>query len=52
MVFTRSLPANDLEVSQTVMNYAGLVPKELLLTQVPFIEDAEKAAALCEERKE
>lgn len=43
MVFTRSLPANDLEISETIMNYAGFVPEELLLTQVPFIENAQSA---------
>lgn len=43
MVFTRSLPANELEISQTIMNYAGFVPEELLLTQVPFVENARRA---------
>lgn len=43
MIFTRSLPANELEISQTIMNYAGFVPEELLLTQVPFVENAQRA---------
>ena len=45
MLFARSLPVNDLEISQTVMNYRGFVPDDMLLTQVPFVQDAEKTAA-------
>ncbi|MEG2702911.1 MAG: phage portal protein, partial [Clostridia bacterium] len=41
--FSRSLPVNRLEVAQTVKTYEGLVPKRLLLAQVPFVEDAEAA---------
>lgn len=44
MRFFRSLPVNDLEIAQTVQAYNGLVPQEALLTQVPFIEDAQAAA--------
>lgn len=55
MVFARSLPVNDLEISQTVMNYRGFVPDEMLLSQVPFVQDASHTAALLQkndERKE
>ncbi len=48
MVFSRSLPVNDLEISQTVMNYRGFVPDDVLLTQVPFVQNA---APTGEERK-
>lgn len=41
--FSRSLPVNNLEVAQMVATYQGLVPSEMLLAQVPFIEDAEAA---------
>lgn len=41
--FSRSLPVNRLEVAQTLRTYDGLVPKEDLLAQVPFIEDAKAA---------
>jgi hypothetical protein len=43
--FSRSLPVNRLEVAQTLRTYDGLVPKEDLLAQVPFIEDAKAAYA-------
>lgn len=43
IVFTRSLPVNELEIAQTVSAYRGLVPDRLLLTQVPFVEDARAA---------
>ena len=43
IVFTRSLPVNELEIAQTVNAYRGLVPDRLLLTQVPFVEDARAA---------
>ena len=55
LIFSRSLPVNDLEISQTVMNYRGFVPDEMLLTQVPFVQDAALAAAQVkqnDERKE
>ncbi len=41
--FSRSLPVNRLEIAQTVKAYEGLVPKKLLLSQIPFIEDADEA---------
>ena len=34
---------NRLEVAQTLKAYEGLAPKKLLVGQVPFVEDAEKA---------
>lgn len=44
IVFTRALPVNELEIAQTVNAYRGLVPDRLLLTQVPFVEDARAVA--------
>ncbi|MDD3336779.1 MAG: phage portal protein [Eubacteriales bacterium] len=43
IVFSRSLPVNKLEVAQTLRQYEGMVPKRLLLSQVPFVENAETA---------
>lgn len=37
-IFTRSLPVNDLEISQILLNYSELVPHEQLLEQVPFLK--------------
>ncbi len=44
ITFSRSLPVNELEIAQTLQTYKELVPDELLLAQVPFVEDADKAA--------
>ena len=44
LVFTRSLPVNELETAQMVEKLHGIVPEEILLAQVPFVEDAERAA--------
>ncbi len=41
--FSRSLPVNRLEVARTLQAYQGMVPKEALLSQIPFIEDAHAA---------
>ncbi|MBE0601360.1 MAG: phage portal protein [Firmicutes bacterium] len=46
ITFNRSLPVNELEIAQTLSAYDGMVPQELLLAQVPFVEDAEEAAEL------
>ena len=53
MTFTRALPANLLELSQTVQNLSAMVPEMELLKQIPFVEDTEKAAAdMAAQRKE
>lgn len=44
--FRRSLPINELETAQTLQAYQGLVPRQLLLSQVPFLESPEDALAL------
>lgn len=41
--FTRSLPVNELEIAQTVAVYDDIVPKELLYSQIPFIDDPQAA---------
>lgn len=46
ITFKRMLPVNDLEIAQTVQAYRGIVPDEILLTQVPFIENAKELADL------
>ncbi len=40
ITFRRSLPANDLEIAKTVQAYRGIVPDEILLSQVPWVDDA------------
>ena len=44
ITFKRSLPANELEIAQTVTQLQGLVPLETLLAQIPFVPDAKAAA--------
>lgn len=43
ITFSRSLPVNDLELSQVVNNFAGRLPDELILTRVPWIDDPKQA---------
>lgn len=43
MQFRRSLPVNDAEIAQTIATLKGIVPDNLLLAQVPFVEDVDKA---------
>ena len=47
--FTRSLPQNEVETAQIVATLDGIVPKQILLSILPFIDDPEKAMALVEQ---
>ena len=38
--FTRGLPKNVTEIAQTVSSLDGIVSRETLLSQIPFVEDA------------
>ena len=40
ITFSRSLPVNDLEIARTVQAYRGIVPDEILLSQIPWVDDA------------
>ena len=44
MTFTRALPVNELETARMVQALDGIVPAEILLEQIPFVEDAQAAA--------
>ena len=50
--FKRSLPVNEIEVAQMVQAYDGIVPRELLLSQVPFVEDTGEALKLAEKERQ
>jgi SPP1 family phage portal protein len=52
MTFKRSLPVNELEISQMVGNLTGLVPDEILLAQVPFVQDPEAAIESLKKQKD
>jgi len=43
MTFTRGLPLNGLEQARMVRLLRGLVPDEILLKQIAFIDDVDKA---------
>ena len=45
ITFTRSLPVNESEAAQMVAQLDGIVPRRILFTQLPFVENAEAAAA-------
>lgn len=42
--FTRALPVNELEKAQMASELRDIVPLDILLGQIPFIDDPEKAA--------
>jgi SPP1 family phage portal protein len=46
ITFNRTLPVNELEIARTVQAYRGIVPDEILLSQVPFVDDAEEVTAM------
>lgn len=53
MIFKRSMPSNDAEIAQMIATLKGIVPDNLLLAEIPFIEDVDAAMdALAEQRKE
>lgn len=49
--FTRSLPVNEVEKAQIVTELQNSVPQEILLAQLPFIEDPKAAAKLMDEQR-
>lgn len=48
-VFSRAMPKNLLEISQIVSNLWGKVSRKTLLSQVPFVEDADEELKAVEE---
>lgn len=52
IVFTRALPVNELEVAQTLQAYSGLVPEALLMAQVPFVDDTQRALEIKKQEDE
>lgn len=53
IVFSRNLPANEVELSQIVANLQGMVPDQTLLSILPFVKDTKAAAEeLQAQRKE
>lgn len=52
MSFRRSLPVNDMEIAQMVQLLQGIVPDNILLSQVPFIDDVQSAIDALDKQKE
>ncbi len=52
VVFTRNLPANELEISQMAMNLTDIVSNETLLEQLPFVSDAKEEMKIREKERE
>jgi len=51
MTFSRGLPVNGLEQAQMVSMLQGIVPDEILLKQLPFVEDESSAIEALKEQK-
>lgn len=51
IMFKRSLPANELETAQLISQLQGIVPANLLLSQLSFVTDVDKALETLEEEK-
>ena len=52
IIFTRSLPSNEIELAQMVQTLNGIVPQEILLGQLPFVNDPVAAAEEIEKQKQ
>lgn len=51
IVFTRNLPANEVELAQVVSMLQGMVPDQALLSILPFVKDPQAAADELQEQK-
>ena len=51
-VFTRNIPANDVETVNMVRSLNGIVSQETLLSQLPFVEDVHKEIKQINKEKE
>lgn len=52
ITFSRSLPTNDTELASMVATLSGIVSKETLLAQLPFVDDASQEAKKVDEEKQ
>lgn len=48
-IFLRNLPSNDYETSQMINNLDGIVDRELLVSQLSFVTDADETVAKAKE---
>lgn len=52
ITFSRSLPANELEIAQTAQTLSGLVPQETVLSMIPAVTDVQDAVEKLNAEKE
>lgn len=52
IIFTRNLPSNTLELAQMVSTLEGIVSKETLLAQLPFVDDVDGEVERVDKEKE
>lgn len=52
IVFIRNLPSNTLELAQMVSTLEGIVSKETLLAQLPFVDDVDSEVKKVDKEKE
>ncbi len=52
ITFTRGLPVNELEQAQIARTLQGMVPEEILLRILPFVDDPEKCKQMLDEERE
>lgn len=51
IAFTRSLPVNEFELSQTARNLKGIIPDQNILAMLPFVQDVNAAMEQMEEQR-
>jgi SPP1 family phage portal protein len=52
MTFTRSLPVNDAEIAQTVATLKNIVPDQMLLAQIPYVQDVPAAIDMLKQQRQ
>ncbi len=52
ILFTRALPENALETAQMVKTLEGMVPRQVLLSQLPFMEDTPRQTEPHQQKEE
>ena len=52
IIFTRNIPANDMDIANMVNTLSGIVSEETLLAQIPFVEDVVSEIERLDKEKE
>ena len=52
IIFTRNIPANDVDIANMVNTLSGIVSEETLLAQIPFVEDVVSEIERLDKEKE